>query len=926
MFSLVGSGLTPGSTVLDGDDPTYNLTDMFGVRMLTLKGVTYVYVTDSNSDGISVFRVNADGSFTSVQHFLDTSITDLQITGAGSFASAVVDGVTYLYSNDIDNDRINTFSVDDDTGMLTFVSLIRDLTTGTLELDGAIDPMHVVSVGGTQFLIATGSNDDGFTVFSIGAGGALTEATSVDNTRDAGSDLDGASGVSSLVVGGKTFLLVAAFNSDAINVFELAADGSVTFRDAVRDSEDLSLELDRARGVATATVGGTGYVFVSGGSDDGIAVFSLAGDGTLTNVFNLDDTEGVGELGLNGVQGLQILTFGNETFLTAMGTLDDAVSYFSVAVDGSLTLVDSLFDTPGLALNGANYSDTALIGERLWLVTGGTSDNGLSSIEIGGGADVLVGELGDDELYGFGGDDILIGGAGNDTLFGHAGNDRLFGNDGNDTLVGGLGNDIMEGRSGDDIYFVDSTGDTVIETANGGIDTVYAFADALLAANVENGAIFGNGVSLTGNALGNILSDGTGNDLVSGGDGNDTIYGQAGNNTFLGGEGNDVIVSGSGIDVMNGGAGDDSYFFGTGDVIMEAVGGGIDVVYTTTAYTMSDNVEIAVALAGATAGSITGNSLDNTIISSTSVAGSNFSGGAGNDTIYLQASSIATGGADSDVFVANGAGNTLFGGTGDDVFILAAGASSTTVLENSGQGNDIVYSSLQSYTLPGNVEVLVIQKLDGASGRGNAAANTVIGNAGADFIFGDAGGDLLIGGGGNDFLRGGEGLDVLQGNTGADRFHWAALNETGDIIQDFVTGEDKLSFDASAFTQFSATLIEGVNFISGAAPVSATANATFLWDTVATALYFDADGTGAGAAILIADLQAFSSVTVNDIVITNLPEEAEVLGEKDDADVSRVIESSEPFEITILHAAPVFTNEQGDIEISHLDTPDYALG
>ncbi len=109
----------------------------------------------------------------------------------------------------------------------------------------------------------------------------------------------------------------------------------------------------------------------------------------------------------------------------------------------------------------------------------------------------------------------------------------------------------------------------------------------------------------------------------------------------------------------------------------------------------------------------------------------------------------------------------------------------------------------------------------------------------------------------------------MQGNAGADRFVWNSLAETGDIIQDWVTGEDKLVFDAGSFFNVpGAVLIEGVNFISSTAPVSLTANATWLWDSDDTNLFFDADGNGAGAAILIADMQAFSSLLVTDFIFT----------------------------------------------------------
>ena len=61
----------------------------------------------------------------------------------------------------------------------------------------------------------------------------------------------------------------------------------------------------------------------------------------------------------------------------------------------------------------------------------------------------------------------------------------IFGNSGNNLLDGGAGADAMSGGAGNDTYFVDNTGDPVIESAGQGNDTVYASVNYGLTANVE---------------------------------------------------------------------------------------------------------------------------------------------------------------------------------------------------------------------------------------------------------------------------------------------------------------------------------------------------------------------------------------------------------------------------------------------------------
>jgi len=136
---------------------------------------------------------------------------------------------------------------------------------------------------------------------------------------------------------------------------------------------------------------------------------------------------------------------------------------------------------------------------------------------------------------GSGKNDRLTATQGNDSMAGFAGNDSLTGLAGNDTLDGGVGNDSMVGGLGDDTYYVDSTGDKVVESANQGTDTVLVSLSAyVLPSNVENLTYVGSGaIRGTGNASSNALTGNSGSNTIDGGLGNDTLTGGAGADTFV---------------------------------------------------------------------------------------------------------------------------------------------------------------------------------------------------------------------------------------------------------------------------------------------------------------------------------------------------------------------------------------------------------
>ena len=135
-------------------------------------------------------------------------------------------------------------------------------------------------------------------------------------------------------------------------------------------------------------------------------------------------------------------------------------------------------------------------------------------------------------------------------------------------LNGKGGADSMTGGAGNDTFYVDNSGDKVVELARGGTDTVHSTISYTLGANVENGVLDGSAaINLTGNSVANLL---TGN----GGD--NFLYGMGGNDTLKGGAGNDTLRGGLGADTLTGGLGADWFQFekgGGNDKVTDFVSG-----------------------------------------------------------------------------------------------------------------------------------------------------------------------------------------------------------------------------------------------------------------------------------------------------------------------------------------------------------------
>jgi Ca2+-binding RTX toxin-like protein len=129
-------------------------------------------------------------------------------------------------------------------------------------------------------------------------------------------------------------------------------------------------------------------------------------------------------------------------------------------------------------------------------------------------------------------------------------------------------------------------------------------------------------------------------------------------------------------------------------------------------------------------------------------------------------------------------------------------------------------------------------------------AEKLYGNGGNDVLSGNGGYDRIAGGAGNDRIFGGAGHDALRGGANADTFIYKSAVEGGDTIFDFSAG-DRFQFKAIAF--------KPGNFVSHAADHTALhASDHFIFNRVDDTLWYDADGSGAGKAVLIADLNDVS--------------------------------------------------------------------
>ncbi len=594
-----------------------------------------------------------------------------------------------------------------------------------------------------------------------------------------------------------------------------------------------------------ATINGTAGNDTLTGTAGSDTVSGFGGNDSVTGSGGIDWVEGgLGNDTVRGGSGQDSLVFREAGAANADLLQDYASNYDNIQLDvafftaigtrGRFAAGDARFwsSSSGTAHDANDRIVLNTSTGQLWYDADGNGSGAAQLIAtLPSGRTVIASDLwvfgtpsgGGQTINGTSGDDSLIGGPGNDTINGFAGED---------TIDGGPGTDSMAGGAHADTYFVDNSGDIIVELEGGGFDTVNASASYVLPEWVNHLTLvgtaaingFGNDLAnvITGNSGHNTLNGDAGDDTIIGGDGDDRIEGDLiddvhGNDSIDGGAGDDFIRGGNGDDTMIGGAGSDAFGIDSGFLDFEEYGG-------------NDSID----------------------------------GGDGVDGISFGTEGVST----------------------THAVIINLTAGTYTIAHPAGQLNGVVIN-VENVTGSGFDDD--ITGTDGPNAFGDIGGGATIRGLGGDDFFhaeggnqrwdGGAGDDTMEGSPGSDTLAGGLGNDVLGGDHGgfpsiADSFLFdvAPGPANADLITDFASGSDRIVLDGSthASSGASGTFATGdARFWSSGTGAAHDADDRVIYNTSSGELWYDADGNGAGARQLIATLQGTPNLAATDIAIIN---------------------------------------------------------
>lgn len=788
-------------------------------------------------DALTGDAIGTKGSYTVTLEGTGLAVTD------GKLSAGTIDSWTYAKGTD------TLFTLTDLSG---FDPLDSDLTNSAKFREALFAGVDGLTGGADAANVIYGYDDDdaitGGSVKDTLKGGDGADSLDGGDGRDKlfgedGNDqLDGGTGIDTMIGGAGDDTYVVDETKDKVVEYKEQGDDTVN----ASATYTLSYNIENLSLTGSENIDGTGNNLDNTitGNDGNNLLNGAAGADTIEGGLG-DDTlrGGNGDDNLSGGDGTDTVSYagakkGVTVDLDTGTATDDSGATDTLAeienilggghadaltgddadnsIDGGAgkdTLIGGAGDDTlvgGKGIDTADYSGAAG-GVTVSLLVGEAADDGDGGADELSGIEAVIGsDAGADTILGDSNANRLEGGEGafDDSLSGGSGKDTLIGGDGNDSLDGGSGSDSMVGGAGDDTYVVDSSWDKVVEAAEEGTDTVQAWVNYTLGANVER-------LELQG------ITD------IKG-------YGSAGDNTFVGNAGNNFFDGKAGIDTIDYSAEDDAVFvdLSTGKAFGNSIG--VDTLKNIENIIGSDQND-----------DLAGNAANNAI-----------DGGDGTDTIDYSGATTAvtvnlttgeatgskigtdtlsnieniTGGSANDTFTGDAGDNVIDGGAGIDTIDYSADTDGVSVDLDTGEatGTGIGTDTLTSI-------------------------ENIIGGAGDDELYGNAAANSLTGG---------EGEDTINGGAGADHINLTETTSAEDVVElddfstaDIITGFNVTEEDPTEdFLDISVAQMESegafVTLDDPTESVTDTDDPVFATITAATDLF----GVAEGANTLIADL------------------------------------------------------------------------
>lgn len=296
-------------------------------------------------------------TFTAAPLNLVSGINDLRLVIQG--------GQTVLYAATRAGGGVLALDAD---GPLSVIDQEQLAPGATLPAPASLD---LLMINGSQHLVVGGANRSGVEVRALQFDGSFSGPVTLVGS------LAGAIAAQAVVtIGTATYFYAARMGESTIHAYSVAPNGTMTLVGSrVLDGTLSGIDISELRTIA---VGGHTFLIGLSLEADVLRAFPIGPGGEIGPPQMLGAPQG---LGLSEPGAIQAVSLGGVTYLLVAGTGSSSLSVVEIGATGAMRVTDHVVDTLDTRFQGASALATAMIGDRVFVIVGG-SDSGVTLMTL----------------------------------------------------------------------------------------------------------------------------------------------------------------------------------------------------------------------------------------------------------------------------------------------------------------------------------------------------------------------------------------------------------------------------------------------------------------------------------------------------------------------------------------------------------------
>ena len=234
--------------------------------------------------------------------------------------------------------------------------------------------------GGHTYVAVAAYEDDGVQILNVTDLPNITPAGNITDTDTL--ELEGASGITTFVSGGHTYAAVAAHEDDGVQILNVTDPLRITAVSSITDtSSRTGLVLDGASDITTFTSGDNTYVAVAADRDSGVQILDVTDPLRIAPAGNIaDDGNITDDLELYRAQGITTFTSGGHIYAAVAAYEDDGVQIIRIDIPPDTTLPADAFVTTWRTTSADELITLPLVGTDITINWGdGSTTAGVST-------------------------------------------------------------------------------------------------------------------------------------------------------------------------------------------------------------------------------------------------------------------------------------------------------------------------------------------------------------------------------------------------------------------------------------------------------------------------------------------------------------------------------------------------------------------